>query len=157
MCEETTCEQGRKEIIEELESYGNLQHFWYANRDGDKYFIECPECHQTNLNAIRLFGCTSCHTRFTVYPEDGISMTCLYTEMHSVRRCGKEPITVVSLNKKDAYFRQILYGRNSGKKEEIIEKCPGSEIKEFKPDLQKNGKDAHGHEPYKRYILIPID
>ena len=118
MCEENTCSEPKKDIIEELKSYGNLQDLWYVNRDGDKFFIECPECHTTDLNAIRLFGCKSCHTRFHVYGEDGISSTCLYTQMSAARRYGKDPITVVSLQKND-YFKHILYGRNSNKKEEF--------------------------------------
>ena len=58
--------------ITELEGYGYLQTLWIVNRDGDRYYIECPDCHTTNLNNIRLFGCKSCHTRFTIYGEDGI-------------------------------------------------------------------------------------
>lgn len=153
--ESETCVNQQPNIIDELESYGNLQTLWHVNRDGDKHFVECPDCHTTDLNAVRLFGCKKCHTRFTVYAEDGIDSIRVYTQLSAIRS-GGEPIKIVG-KEKSTYFQQILYPRNYNKIEKIKQKWPEANIQIFVPDLRKNGMDAHSHEFYKRFVLLPLN
>lgn len=143
----------KRTITEELEAYGNHQSLWYVNRDGDKCYIECPDCHNMDLTSLRVLGCSYCHTRFTVYPEDGIRYQSLVTEMG---RCSAGGELRIVGKEKDAHFKQILYPRNYEKAAEIVQMWPHAEIVTLQRDLQKDGKDAHGHALYKKYVLIPI-
>ena len=154
-----TCEttQGqRKSIVEEIEGYGNRQDLVVIDRDGDKYFAECPSCHSTDLNGQRLLSCRTCHTHFQPYYEDGVSFYRVDTEHGSIS--NNEEIKLIEL-KPDAYFKKILYGRNDypERLEELKEKYPNLKVLKIARDLQKDGKDAHGHHNYKRYALIPLD
>lgn len=131
---ETTCDaaRSRRDIVEELESYGHYQHLWIVNRDGDKFYIECPDCHNTDLTSKRIYGCTKCHTQFTVHPEDGTSYQTLITEMGPSR--GREEIKIIGKGQ-DSYFKQVLYPRNYSKIDEIKKSWPNAHITTLSNDL----------------------
>jgi len=153
------CESTRKEIdvVKEIEGYGQHQHIFTVNRDGDLYYIECPECHSTALTSKRLLGCKSCHTRFSLYFEDGFRSLSVITNSGTVSGSNGK-IKLLELKPK-AYFKSQLLGRNDNPKamSDLKKKYPDLKVIILNKDLQKDGKDAHGHQQYKRYALIPLD
>jgi len=154
-CEATSSE--RKGIIEEIESYSHAQTLLAINRDGDKYYVECPSCNSTSLNKNTLLSCKTCHTHFQPYYEDGLISYNVDTESNGINGSMGE-IKILEV-KPDAYFKQILLGRNDYPEhlEKLREKYPDMKVIKLSKDLQPDGKDAHGHEKYKRYALIPLD
>lgn len=159
MTDNNECESSkpRKSIVEEVEDYSHGERLMIVNRDGDEYYIECPECHSSSLNAQHIFGCKKCFTRFQLYLEDGFSQEMVETEFNGISSGLNGEIKVIEL-KPDAYFKKILYGRNDYPEtiDELREKYPDLKIKTYKRDL-RDGNDAHGHGKYKRYALIPLD
>lgn len=141
----------RKSLKQELDSYGNSQTLHTVNRDGDHHFIECPECHSTDLKKRTLFACRDCMTHFSVHEEDGLSRFPLFTEMGSLK--ADKEITVVMMDGDD-FFWYPIYGRNSGRIDELKEFNP--QFRKIIKDLRK-GSDAHGHSRYKRFAIIPLD
>ena len=113
-------------IVEEIDGYSESQELMTVNRDGDKFYIECPECHSTDLDKQRIFGCKDCHTRFTVYLEDGFDSIDVDTDFGSLG--SYEGIKVVALKGDDSGFGdyKVLHGRNQrdGVLEEIRKKYP---------------------------------
>lgn len=156
--EETCCEQQkpRLAIVDEVKGYSQTQTVHVVNRDGDLYFIECPECHTTDINAQRIFGCRKCHVRFCVYAEDGISSFCVQTESGTVTPFDKK-IKILQLKKGD-YFHKNHLPRNDGQMSTLKAAFPEMKVITLYRDFQKeSGKDAHGHERYRRYALIPLN
>ena len=153
--EETTSSAKRESLVEEIEKYGNQQNLICANRDGDLYFIECPKCHSTDLNTQRLIGCRYCHTRFSLYFEDGMRIFHLDNEMGTASPSNGR-IKIIEL-KKDDYFSKILLPRNEKRLNELKEKYPDFKVIILNKDLRKDGKDAHGHHKYESFALVPID
>ena len=153
-CSCETSESHRKDINEELESYQNDQDLFVVNREGDKYYIECPECHSTNIQSRRFFSCCKCHTHFQAYLEDGFSIHRVLMQGGSINT--NEEIKLVYLKPSD-YFCHIIYGRND--RPEIIDKIkakhPEAKIVKIARDLRR-GKDAHGHSRYNRFVMIPL-
>lgn len=145
-----------KDIASELESYGQLQDLIIIDRDGDKFYVECPSCHSTELNTMRIVSCKHCHSHFVPYYEDGCSTLKIFTDMGSLG--NYDELAVISLEK-DSYFKHILHGRNDKKSciDKLKEKYPFMKIMRIRKDLGKDGKDAHGHSKYKRFALIPLD
>jgi hypothetical protein len=86
-----------RSLAEELESYKNRQKIHAADRDGDLYVIECPDCGSTDLNVARFFGCKKCHTRFSVYTEDGLREFELETGFGEAR-VYDEGLNMIALN-----------------------------------------------------------
>ena len=152
MEEATTVKE--KDIIEEIESYGQHQDIITANRDGDLFYVECPECHSTDLNAKRIIACRKCHTFFSVYFEDGFYRHSVLTEFGSINGYDNK-ITLLKLKPND-YFKTVLLPRNRKTLSRIKEKYPDLEVIVFYRDLH-DGKDAHGHQKYRRYALVPLD
>jgi len=145
------------DIIKEIEGYGQHQDISVVNRDGDLYYIECPECHSTDLTARRLLTCRDCHTTFNLYFEDGYQRFSVITNFGRVDGYnGKMKLMELKPN---AYFKTQLLGRNDKATalNEIKKKYPDMKIITLYRDLSKNGKDAHDHAKYKRYALIPLD
>ena len=127
-----------------------------VNRDGDKYYIECPKCHGLELASRRMFSCKGCFTHFELYLEDGYVRKSVDVESGSLNAYSDE-ISYIELEPDD-YFAKVLYGRNDHEKplKELMEKYPDMKICRIKKDL-RNGKDAHGHEKYERFAIIPLD
>lgn len=142
------------DIVSEIEGYGQQQSISTVNRDGDLFYIECPECHSTDLNSKRIISCKSCHTHFSIYLEDGFKSISVLTE-HGTIGNHKEVIKLMELKPGD-YSKVNLLGRNEGRLNEIKEKYPDMKVIKLYKDLQKNGKDAHYHDEYKRYAIIPL-
>lgn len=149
-------ESSRKErtIVEELESYGRTQDLHIVNRDGDQFYIECPECHGTELTTSRTFGCKNCHTQFTLYLEDGYKSLRVLSEIGSVG--SYDDVKLINLRGND-YFNHELYGRNDHPHtiEEIKKTYPDAKVIRIGKDLH-DGKDAHGHAEYKKFVIIPV-
>ena len=143
------------DVVSEIESYGQHQSILTVNRDGDKFYIECPECHSTDLNSKRIISCRSCHTHFSVYLEDGFRSISVLTSFGTIGSY-KEAIKLMELKPGD-YFKVNLLGRNESRLNKIKEKYPDMKVIKLYRDLQKNGKDAHDHAKYKRYAIIPLD
>ncbi len=141
-------------IVAEVQEYKQKQDVHAVNRDGDLYFIECPECHTTDVNMLKMFGCRKCHTRFSVYPEDGFKWFCVETEFGDVHAFDNT-IKLLQL-RPDDYFLKDLLPRNSGQLKELRKAFPNMKVIELSRDLHE-GKDAHGHQKYKKYALIPLN
>lgn len=152
------CEQasGESDIVAEVKSYRQLQDVHAVNRDGDLYFIECPECHTTNVNALKLFGCKSCHTRFSLYGEDGFKSFRVESESGPVSAHSNR-IHLLQLKTGDYFVKEHL-PRNDGQLGELKKAFPEMKVIELSRDFRSDtGKDAHGHQRYKRYALIPLN
>jgi nitrate/TMAO reductase-like tetraheme cytochrome c subunit len=134
-----------------------MQKLTIINRDGDNFFVECPNCHSTDLNGQRILSCRSCHTHFQPYYEDGCTTFNVETDHGTIS--ANDVISVIGLKGKDDYFKKILHGRNDyeEKLNKLKEKYPNLKVIRIYRDLQKNGKDSHGHERYRRFALIPLD
>ena len=158
-CREETCENvsSERDVVKEIENYGNTRKLAVINRDGDKYYAECPSCHSTDLNGQRLLSCKSCHTHFQAYYEDGFHFMNVDTDHGSISSSSGE-VKVIELEP-DAYFKKILHGRNDYPEhiDKLRVKYPDMKILKIARDLGKDGKDAHGHAKYKRFALIPLD
>ncbi len=155
---ENCCEQqaSRIDIVTEVKGYHQTQHVYTVNRDGDLFFIECPECHTTDINAVRVFGCRKCHTRFSLYAEDGIDSLCVETESGTVTPSDNE-IKLLQLKKGD-YFLKNHLPRNDGQIATLKAAFPEMKVIKLHRDFnKKSGKDAHDHERYRRYALIPLN
>ena len=155
--ETETCNSApSKTIAEELEGYGQQQKLIVVDRDGDRFYVECPSCHSTDLNTRRLLSCRSCHTHFQPYYEDGCDTFYVDTDSGTINGYGNE-ISIVELHK-GAYFKKILHGRNNNQEtlDELRKVYPDMKIIRLGRDL-RDGKDCHGHSEYKRFALIPLD
>ena len=151
-------EQKQHDVVAEIEGYGNQESIVAINRDGDLFFVECPVCHSTDIQSRRILACRSCHEHFMPYYEDGCQTINVDNEFGSVRPNSEGKVCLIELKKND-YFKKVLLGRND--KPEVLAKIkakyPEMRVLRLPADLQKNGKDAHGHKSYKRYALIPLD
>jgi hypothetical protein len=144
------------DIVAEVKGYRQTQYVHAVNRDGDMHFIECPECHTTNVNSLRLFGCKKCHTRFSLYGEDGFQTYCVESESGTVNPFDKK-ITLLRLKSNDWFLKNHL-PRNDGTLDDLKKEFPDMKVIKLYQDLDRiSGKDAHGHEKYKRYALIPLN
>lgn len=138
-------------IKEELGSYDEKHSLFVANRDGDLYYVECPECSGTDLTQFRLLGCKRCHTRFSVYFEDGFKS---FEVQADGNISSYDKLKLVQPDPQDSsYF--IWHGRNADRIEELKSHYPMAKVITLLKDY-KNGKDGHGHEEYSKYVLIPI-
>ncbi len=151
MNEEKTIKQFS--IKKVLEGYGHHTSIHYVSRDGDKHFIECPECHSTELNVIKIMRCKCCHTSFSLNFEDGFYNQSVITDMGSVS--SQEEVKLIALDKDKDYFKHIVHPKFQDV--DFKKHFPNSEVLILRRDLQTNGKDAHDHAKYKRYAIIPLD
>ncbi len=119
-----------------------------ANRDGDLYYINCPDCDCTDLQKISLYMCRTCGTHFDLYHEDGRKEILLRDYPYQTER----RMLIGTFDKEGDYFEEWF------KITPRIESynLPFLRTKTLYKDLQKDGKDGHGHHKYKRYALIPL-
>lgn len=156
MDEKCKCEHSasdKEPLAVELEGYKKEHTLLAADRDGDLYFIECPECHSLDIHTIRLFACRCCHTFFKVYTEDGLRVLTVENDFGSIGSYGNE-LKLLKLSP-EADTHKILFGRNEHRLSELKEKYPKMKVVTLERDLH-GGHDAHGHEKYKKYALIPL-
>ena len=118
-----------------------------ANRDGDLFYIECPDCHCVDLKAKRMMMCRECGQHFSLYFEDG-------HKSFDIKKLGKtfsgdKEFDIIKLDSNDWHW-YVPYPRHN------VESMQPAEIKILRRDLN-GGEDAHGHERYRRYALIPLD
>lgn len=155
MNEEQT-EANKKSLVEEIEGYGQHQDILTANRDGDLFYIECPTCHSTDLNTKRIVSCRDCHTHFSLYFEDGLKSFPTITQSGAIAPMhGGVEIKLLKLKPGDYFLTNVL-GRNAAHIDELKTKYPDLKVVKLKRDLH-NGTDAHNHQQYKRFVLIPLD
>lgn len=143
--------KSRRGIIGELNSYGQHQALYVINRDGDLFYAQCPKCKSTDLKRRTFLGCKSCFTNFQPYYEDGLKYYPVLTEFSKLSAGDK--ITLVRLK---AHFWNPIYGRNENSIKTIKEKVPDAKIITIPPDY-RNGKDAHGHSNYSKFLIIPLE
>jgi hypothetical protein len=141
-------------LIDEVEGYKQEHTLQVVNRDGDLYYVECPECHGVDLHTIELFACRSCHTFFKAYTEDGLITFTVENEGGGLGTYGKKVKLLKLLFSHDTY--KILHGRNEHRLSELESKYPELQVITLERDLNKIGCDAHGHSKYKKYALIPL-
>jgi hypothetical protein len=150
-CEQTTINQ--ETFKEEIDRYGQHQNIITANRDGDLFYIECPECHSTDLNSNRLICCRNCHTFFSLYFEDGFKV--FWTETNNGTIHGYDnKIKLIQLKKNDVFLKYLM-PRNEHRIEELKKDYPDLKVITLMRDF-KDGTDGHKHEKYKKYALIPL-
>jgi len=150
------CERSQHDVdvIKEIEDYNIPHKIHTVNRDGDKFFITCPECDNMDLTSLTVLGCKRCHTQFTLYFEDGYDTIDFDSASIGNPSYFDNKLKLIEL---DGKKRKVLYGRNNQKIDDIKSKYPNAKIVTLCKDLQKDGKDAHGHGKYKRYALIPLN
>jgi hypothetical protein len=147
MAQENTCSSPPETDKEEMIRSGRkLLNVWCANRDGDLYYIECPECSCVDLKAKRIMMCRSCGQHFSLYFEDG-------SRNFDVRQFGStfsdKEVKIILLEEKDKEWH-VPFPRHN------IESMEPVKIKTLYRDLN-DGKDGHGHERYRKFALIPLD
>lgn len=144
------------DVVKEIENYNHRATLLIVDRDGENFFIECPDCHSTDLNSMRLISCKKCHTHFTLYFEDGFKDQDVFTDGYPVS--DREKVKIIALKGKNDYFKHILYPKydNDGDLKKLKDKYPEMRIITIYRDLH-NGKDAHQHQKYKKYALIPLN
>lgn len=147
-----TCQPG---IVHELENYHYRQTLVTVNRDGDRYYVECPQCHSTDLNTQRITSCRRCHTHFTFHSEDGVANIKVQADFSSISAGGE--VTLLQLGGSKDYFYRELLPRNSKCIDDLRQTYPNLKVTRLHRDLQEDGKDAHSHAPYKRFVLVPLD
>jgi len=148
----------REHIADELGRYGQSQEMSVVNRDGDRYYVECPGCGSTDLKPRRFLACRDCQTCFFVYTEDGLTTYDVLAESKGVRGYG-ETIRLVKLETNNDFYK-VWLPRNIGRFKELQERYPDARVVTLSRDLEKkDGKamDAHGHEIYRRFVMIPLD
>ena len=143
----------RLSISKELEGYKNNTSLHVVNRDGDLFYIECPNCHNTELISRRFFGCKHCMENFSVYCEDGLKYYSINSDFGSLS--SGDTIKLIRLKRND-YFCVPLYGRNEKRIEELKKEYPDMEIINLYRDLQNDNKDAHSHCEYKRFTIFHV-
>lgn len=106
-----------------------------ANRDGDYYLIECPECHDQQrfyyVKENHNFEC-GCGVIFQVYLEDGL----LEIEEH---RDGNLLLPTKMVQDDMGHWHTGI----------TVDAPWWWTRRDLYPDLQENGKDGHGHYEYK--------
>lgn len=114
-----------------------------ANRDGDLFYAECPECHGVDLKSKRIIMCRDCGQHFIMYFEDGFLQFDVMNSGGSFHR-DKEA-RIIRLEKNGNWYAPF----------------PRHDIASMNPVEQKvlyrdlrNGKDAHGHAEYERITII---
>lgn len=156
---ETNCEQAesrRRSLVEELENYRNEHVITAANRDGDLFYVECPECGSLDLNIRRFVACRNCHTFFSLYFEDGMKRIDVENDFSSISAHG-ENLKLISLDSQD-HVKKILYGRNKNRLGELKEKYPDAKVMTLYRDFNPKTKmDGHNHHQYRRFAIIPLD
>jgi len=135
-------------VLSELEEKQDL---YCINRDGDLHYVECPECYSTDLKKPHLFLCRNCGINFDVSKEDGVKRLAYIKVNYSIKK-GKPKLKII-VDKRGRYYlpfeRQV---------EQLIEEL-GEEYDKtilVSKDLRENGKDAHGHAKYQKYLVIKI-
>jgi len=149
MMESNTCKK-RNDKEEMMSNYDDKFDLHCANRDGDLFFIECPSCHHVDLKAKKILMCRDCGQHFVPYFEDGHKI------IKNVKKFGKtlyDEVRLVTFDKKDDYFKvwHVPYPRHD------IKGMNPNEIIYLRRDLRKDMKDGHGHEKYKKFLLIPVE
>ena len=145
----------QKDIVTEIENYGHHQEILAVDRDGDLFYIECPNCHSTDLNTKSLIACRKCHTFFNIYFEDGFHKYTVFTDFGEINGYDNK-IKLIQLKPKD-YFKFKLHGKNENKLSKLKEKYPDMKVITLYRDLGDDGMDAHRHEKYRKYAIIPLD
>jgi ribosomal protein L37AE/L43A len=120
-----------------------LYSIYAVNRDGDLGYIECPDCHKLDLKKKTIFMCKDCGQHFMIYTEDGIKYFPTYVGI-GISASG----AIKLVKEKDGHFSTYVMPReyNSITKE--------MKVTELWRDLQSNGKDAHGHDFYRKVNII---
>jgi len=145
--------QKRVSIIKEVEGYKNNTDLYAVNRDGDLFYIECPNCHNVELIKRTFFGCKHCMENFSVYCEDGLRHYPVNSDFGSLS--SRDTIKLIQLKDND-YFYIPLYGRNEKRVNGLKGKYPNMKIINLDRDLQNDNRDAHGHCKYKRFAIIRL-
>ena len=148
-------QSSRPSLAEELSGYKHTVTLHMADRDGDRYYVECPECHSMrDIRAKRIMACGSCFTHFNLYFEDGHRRIDLTTQDPWIS--GGDEIKVLWTKGKREGTPYILYGRNNHKNrlDKLRETYPDMYIETIERDLH-GGMDAHGHERYTTYDVKP--
>lgn len=134
-----------RNIIPQLDE---RQDIFCANRDGDLYYIECPECHSTDINRPHMFMCRDCGTFFDLYKEDGIKSYFGVKVNWTIK--DYEKMTIITDD------RGIYYSPFERQQAQLKKELGASFKREetICRDLRKNGKDAHGHQKYQKFLVI---
>ena len=143
------CESSSNEgqnIIPQLDEQQNI---FCANRDGDLYYIECPECHSTDLKRPHMFMCRDCGTFFYLYTEDGIKNYWWVRVNHTIRNQDKE--IIIMTDERGRHYSPFERQQEQLKKE-LGDSLKRTEI--IYRDLRENGKDAHRHQKYQKFLVI---
>ena len=125
-------------LIDRRRKLRNWSRTVYAvNRDGDLGLVECPVCHNyQNIiysKQLHAFECCLCVMTFQIYLEDGLLTIRDHREGNV-----KTPAKVVT---DDHGIKHLGISRDAPWWWERREA-----YRDYNP---KNGKDGHGHEPYK--------
>ena len=121
----------------------NLYSIYAVNRDGDLGYIECPDCHKIDLKKKIVFMCKDCGQHFMIDTEDGIKNFPTYAGI-GVSASG----TIKLVKEQDGYFSTYVMPR------EYNNITREMKVNELWRDLQPNGKDAHGHDYYRKVNII---
>lgn len=157
-CECEASSSSRPPIDQELYNYHHKQTLLCANRDGDLYYIECPSCHSTNVHRRTFVGCRSCHTQFQLYFEDGCRTQDIHTDLSNLSARGdKTEFVEIKRPNRRVTDAHIWHPRNEKRFKELQDSHPEARKLTLYRDLQKDGKDGHGHSPYTRFAIIPLD
>jgi hypothetical protein len=153
MDEETECERQETDIkytVNDLkkEKSQHITKMHCANRDGDLYYINCPDCKCTDLKERTVLMCKNCGTHFNLYFEDGHKELLVrdYSEQTDKR------LVIGTFDDDGDYFQEWYIITPKIESYNL----PFKKKKALYKDLQDNGKDGHGHHKYKRYALIPL-
>lgn len=118
-----------------------------VNRDGDFFLVECPSCHETQGPRLeekcercpterRHFHCDRCEIGFSVDLEDGVAKILDHRE-------GTPPLPTTMVREEPAGVLHLG----------IAPDAPWWWVRRELCRDFRNGKDAHGHQPYTTWPL----